>query len=74
MKIREEKKAELKDGRKNNVIAEICGVSYQHISNVFKGRYNCPKSLMLLLISLKEKIPIDDRTMPKWIEYYFEEE
>ena len=74
MKVRIERVKELKDGRKNNAIAEILDVSYQHISNLFKGRYNCPRVVALALISLKEKIAIDDREMEKWLEYYFEEE
>lgn len=74
MKVREDKVKELKDGRKNNVIAEIFGISAQHVSNMFVGRSDCPKTIALLLISLKERIPVDDRKMPEWIEYYFEEE
>ena len=74
MKIRQEKIKELKDGRKHRALAELCGVSEQHICNIFKGRYDCPKSIALLLISLKERISVDDRTMPEWIKYYFEEE
>lgn len=74
MKMREERRKELKDGRKNYVIAEMFGVSFQHVSNIFLGRCECPKTLALLLISLKERIPVDDRTMPEWLKYYFYEE
>lgn len=74
MKVREDKVKELKDGRKNNVIAETFGISAQHVSNMFVGRSDCPKTIALLLISLKEKIPVDDRKMPEWLKYYFEEE
>lgn len=74
MKIREEKIEELRDGRKNNALSEMFGVSTQHLSNVFTGRYECSKTLALLLISIKERIPVNDRTMPEWLKYYFEEE
>ena len=74
MKIKKEKLKELKDGRKNNVIAETFGISAQHVSNMFVGRSDCPKAIALLLISLKEKIPVDDRKMSEWLKYYFEEE
>ena len=74
MKIRAEKIQELRDGRKNNVIAEMFGISAQHVSNMFKGRYECPKTIALLLISLKENIAVNGRTMTEWLKYYFEEE
>jgi len=74
MLVREERVKELIDGRHYNAISELLGVSYQHVSNIFRRRYNCPKSVALVLISFKERIPVDDRTMPQWLEYYFEEE
>lgn len=74
MKIREEKSKELKDGRKNVAIAETLGISFQHVGNIFNGKTECPKALALLFISLKEGIAINDKTMPEWLEYYFEEE
>lgn len=74
MKIRDEKLKELKDGRQNKVLSELFGVSPQHLSNVFKGRYECSKELALLLISLKERISVGDKTMAEWLKYYFEEE
>lgn len=73
MKIREERREELRDGRKYVALANMFGVSYQHVSNIFNGRFECTKALALLLISVKERIPVDDRAMPEWLKYYFEE-
>lgn len=74
MKIRLEKAKELKDGRKGKVLAEILGLSEQHISNIFNGKFEATRPVALVLVSIKENITVNDRKMAEWLEYYFIDE
>lgn len=72
--IRKEKALELKDGRKITDLAEIIGVSKPHLSSIFSRKLPCKKSVTLLLISLKEHIPINATNINDLIDYYFTRE
>lgn len=72
-KIRNEKSEELREGRSMKYFAEIIDMSMQNFSGAFNGRLNVRKHTAISLISIKEKIPVNDKRMNELLEYYFEE-
>lgn len=72
-RIRPERSKELKDGRGTSYYAGMLGMTPQNVCRTFAGRGNTRKHTVLILISIKEKIPVNDRQMNEFIEYYFEE-
>ncbi len=61
----------LKDGRTNNYLGDQLGISPQHICNILKG-HKCTYLTAKSLISMKEKIAINDDKMEELLNYYFD--
>lgn len=72
MKIKEENREKLLNGRSLTKIAKILGYNFVTIQTTFAGR-ECPKRLAMALISLAENISLGDSRMEELLEYYFEE-
>lgn len=73
-KIREEKKEELINGRKQRDICDMIGITEQHLSYILSGSKGCKKPIALSLISIKEKIAVNNGRMESLLKYYFTEE
>ncbi len=61
----------LKDGRTNTYFSETLGITTIHIGNILKG-YKCTLLTAKALISIKEKIAINDDRMEEFLNYYFD--
>lgn len=68
--VKPEKVELLKDGRTNIYFSEILGITPIHICNILKG-YKCTKLTAKAMISIKEKIAINDDRMEDFLNYYF---
>ena len=62
----------LKDGRTITSISETLGISIDYLSRIFNQKVSCKKVIAMSLISLKEKIYINDSKMEELLEHYFE--
>lgn len=69
--LKSDKVEQLKDGRTNIYFSEIIGLSDVHICNILKG-YKCTLLTAKSLISIKEKIAINDDRMDELLSYYFD--
>ena len=70
-RIRPELVEKLKDGRSNTYLSEAIGRTQTMISLVLNGS-QCSEILAKALISVKEKIPMNDDKMEELLDYYFE--
>lgn len=70
-KIRPELVEKLKDGRSNTYLSETIGRTQTMISLVLNGS-QCSEIIAKALISVKEKIPMNDDRMEELLNYYFE--
>lgn len=61
----------LKDGRSNNYLCEELGITSVHICNILKGN-KCKLLTAKALISIREKIAINDDKMEELLNYYFD--
>lgn len=61
----------LKDGRTLVYLSEIIGLTTVHIGNILKG-YKCTTLTAKAIISIKEKIAINDDKMEEFLNYYFD--
>lgn len=72
-KVKKEKVDELKDGRKNIIIAEKIGCNPQYLGKVFLGERNCSKRIAILLVSINQKFAIENHNVDEMISKYFDE-
>lgn len=70
-RIKQELAEKLKDGRSNIYLSEATSKTQQMISLVFNGT-KCSEILAKALISIREKIPMNDDKMKDFLEYYFD--
>ena len=70
-KIKPELAERLKDGRSNAYLSEATSRGLTMISLVFNGA-KCSEILAKALISIRERIPMNDDKMKELLEYYFE--
>lgn len=70
-KVKLDKVDLLKEGRTNIYFSETLGLTQIHICNILKG-YKCTKLTAKALISVKEKIAINDDRMEDFLNYYFD--
>lgn len=61
----------LKDGRSNAYLCEVTGRKPTMISLVLNGT-KCSEILARALISVREKIPMNDDRMEELLNYYFD--
>lgn len=71
-KIKKEKVEELKDGRKNIIIAEKIGCTPQHLGKIFLGERNCSKRIAILLVSINQKFIRENQNIDEMINFYFD--
>lgn len=71
-KVRLDNGEKLKDGRNMTAIAEIMGITNNYLCKIFNQKKYCTKITAICLISLKEKISINDERMEYLLDYYFE--
>lgn len=70
-KVKAELVDTLKDGRTNNYFSEVLGLTFVHISNVLNG-HKCKRIIAISLISIREKISVNDDKMEELLNYYFD--
>lgn len=61
----------IKDGRTNIYLSKQLGLTANYVGMILGG-YKCTYLLAKSLISIKEKISIDDDRMEKLLDYYFD--
>lgn len=69
--IKPELVEKLRDGRSNIYLSESIGRTQQMLSTVFNGA-KCSEIFARALISVREKIPMNDDRMKELLEYYFD--
>lgn len=61
----------IKDGRTNIYLAKQLGLTANYVGMILGG-YKCTTLIAKALISMKEKINIDDDDMEELLKYYFD--
>lgn len=70
-RLKQEMLDTLRDGRTNLYLCEELGITSVHICNILKGN-KCKLLIAKSLISIKEKIAINDDKMEELLNYYFD--